>query len=133
MTQVNSYIYRVLYSLYFIVMYIFYCILFPLIHPGKILIRSAIVVVYFFPVGGVVLNPLYDIVRIIVSTTRPPDIHTDTTRPIRIIPYTRFFVLVIHFILCLGLYFIKYFNFLYSLINSINVMCADNNINYSLH
>lgn len=46
MTQVNSYIYRFLYSLYFIIMHIFYCKLFPLIHPGKILIRSAILVVY---------------------------------------------------------------------------------------
>ncbi len=27
-----------------------------------------------------------------------PDIHTDTTRPIRIIPFTRLLVLVIHFI-----------------------------------
>lgn len=76
MTQVNSYIYGVLYSLYFIVMYIFYCKLFPLIHPGKILIRSAILVVYFFPVGRVVLNPLNDTLLIIVSIASPHDIHT---------------------------------------------------------
>ena len=93
-------------------MHIFYCKLFPLIHPGKILIRSAILVVYLFPICCVVLNPLHDMLRIIVSTTRPVDIQTDTARPILMIPHTRFLVLIIHFVVWSRVIFYKTFQFL---------------------
>ena len=70
--------------------------MFLIFNPSKILIRSTFTSFSFFPIGRVVLNPLHNMLRIIVSTIRLVYIQSDTARTIRIIPLTRFFVLVIH-------------------------------------